>query len=465
VPKEEVPEDNPELAAVLQLFTPQQIVEMQVSQERRKLVPLTQTLASLTNFVDIPPDLHADILALGPICELGRLANILSRDRRSKWALQPYRLVVQDALPYLLKQREGRFLVEFGMCCVAWDAYLRVISTLEHRLLTITPENLAVVKIAHADRVYRLVSKKDPVAQRKFKPFLSSAPWPFFPDASYRHICPRQDNPQDDEKVSNVEVDVTVSCVSHKRRHANPLEQQVIKKIRAELRTWIRARVKPEFQKVEYYEQVTPRAVELLRKQAKKSAKIRFANKKDACNSKILEFLEKQHPFGLSTGTEQRRLLPGDSRGLYGLFATTKLAPRHVVGAYKGSLWSADEFEEQFLNHASEDGVLDYAFDAYVDFSSKAEDHFVIVAHNFDDANALAFANDYRPDPATQNAEFVAVCWKNLPFILLITTKEIGQDEEVLVDYGAKYWQRNRSCAAELIKRLWSLLPEESETL
>jgi hypothetical protein len=297
------------------------------------------------------------------------------------------------------------------------------------------------------------------------------------------------------QKRAEVDVEMDLSPppspprLSHKRRRADEHAAQggaqqdaqdardaqdadVVKNIRAELRTWIRARIKPEFLKVDDYEQVTPRAVELLRKQVKKSGKIRFENNKAAYNPKILDFFEKRNrvglspsPFDLSPGTERRRLLPGDPRGMYGLFAKTKLDAYHVVGAYKGSLWSADEFEDQFLNHPGEDRVLDYAFDAFVDFSPKAEDHFVIAAHNFDDANELAFANDYRPDPETQNAEFVSVCWKNLPFIVLVTTREIQQDKELIVDYGAKYWKRNKSCASELIRRLWALLPEEVEAV
>jgi hypothetical protein len=121
VPKEDVPDDDPEVAAVLQLFSQEQIAKLKASQERRKLVPLAQTWASLTRFVKVPPDLEAEILALGPICDVGQLANILARDRRSSWILKPCRLVVQELLPYLLKQREGWFLVQFGTSCVAWD--------------------------------------------------------------------------------------------------------------------------------------------------------------------------------------------------------------------------------------------------------------------------------------------------------------------------------------------------------
>lgn len=803
VPKEDVPDDDPEVAAVLQLFSQEQIAKLKASQERRKLVPLAQTWASLTRFVKVPPALEAEILALGPICDVGQLANILARDRRSSWILKPCRLVVQELLPYLLKQREGWFLVQFGTSCVAWDAEQQVVSTMESGGLRITPENLGVLALL-PDRVYRLLSKNEKhnhtkncggmVAQAKFQSlqrfdiyadsswvvynhhelsypssvhewlvFLNrlaqSAQWaghhetvnretaaaaaielinslnsikrqdtddraqflflrlffevertlplmflglfrpaldkigvsitliteelsrdcsfqercfpdrrtsyhtqlqrchdvfgwlriiclchledvstlalqtwksqlplwerlgtnfgldehpmadrrmPFYQTYSWLSACVQRcllddvrsldlacerlekhtdchffgvnaqceiyltkrvnvnataaraylskqepgvpclvrarcaylcglasledlekardtalqvcvdgagftsaDNVrawfaacvtehkratlggrEAEEKVGGAEVDVDVEMdlsprsprLSHKRRRADghgaqggaqqdaqdardSQDADVVKRLRAELRTWIRARVKPEFLQVEQYEQVTPRAVELLRKQAKKSGKIRFENNKAAYNPKILDFFEKGNPFNMSPVTERRSLLPGDPRGMYGLFAKTKLDAYHVVGAYKGSLWSADEFEDQFLNHPGEDRVLDYAFDAYLDFSPKAEDHFVLVAHNFDDANELAFANDYRPDPATQNAEFVSVCWKNLPFVVLITTKEIQQDKEVIVDYGAKYWKRNKSCAAELIRRLWALLPEESEKL
>ena len=66
--------------------------------------------------------------------------------------------------------------------------------------------------------------------------------------------------------------------------------------------------------------------------------------------------------------------------------------------------------------------------------------------------NEMAFINDPRPT-RTANAEFTEVKIKGWPHVFVVATADMYGDDEVLVEYGEEFWERNAEQEAYLVLR------------
>jgi hypothetical protein len=66
--------------------------------------------------------------------------------------------------------------------------------------------------------------------------------------------------------------------------------------------------------------------------------------------------------------------------------------------------------------------------------------------------NEMAFINDPRPT-RTANAEFTEVQIKGWPHVFVVATADMYGDDEVLVEYGEEFWERNAEQEAYLALR------------
>ena len=56
--------------------------------------------------------------------------------------------------------------------------------------------------------------------------------------------------------------------------------------------------------------------------------------------------------------------------------------------------------------------------------------------------NVAMYVNDPKGSGNKLNCQFVEVENRGWPYVLLVSTKKIRDSEELLIEYGAKYWQR-----------------------
>jgi hypothetical protein len=163
---------------------------------------------------------------------------------------------------------------------------------------------------------------------------------------------------------------------------------------------------------------------------------------------RIVEFLRgNPDPFACRRVVRQE-LKEGDPRGQFGVFAQQDLARGWVIGAYKGVMWEAYEFDDHLALKSAEerDRAFDYAFDLFEGLTLAAHEEY---------ANLLSLVNDFRDDVLSEkavhtgspNAEFYEF-WGyeegSVPMLVLITTKPVPAGGELLVDYTEKYWERHR---------------------
>jgi SET domain-containing protein len=68
--------------------------------------------------------------------------------------------------------------------------------------------------------------------------------------------------------------------------------------------------------------------------------------------------------------------------------------------------------------------------------------------------NAIGYINDYRDFSGRRlrqpNAQFVAVFVRGWPHIVCVTLMDIAAGEEILVDYGERYWRDSDSGSGTL---------------
>lgn len=91
--------------------------------------------------------------------------------------------------------------------------------------------------------------------------------------------------------------------------------------------------------------------------------------------------------------------------------------------------------------------------------------------------NVLAAINDCRFDPAsfpqgstkdgTRNVMFVEVLYNGWPYVFMVTTADVVGGDELLVDYGVRYWEGHRFVmqTAELVKTVQTGLTDAVQKL
>ena len=59
--------------------------------------------------------------------------------------------------------------------------------------------------------------------------------------------------------------------------------------------------------------------------------------------------------------------------------------------------------------------------------------------------NVTMYVNDPKGSGRKSNCLFVEVEYRGWPYVLLVSTREMRDSEELLVDYGAEYWNGQKT--------------------
>ena len=140
-------------------------------------------------------------------------------------------------------------------------------------------------------------------------------------------------------------------------------------------------------------------------------------------------------------------------RGEKGLFATAPCA-QMVLGIYKSVNIAYRDYHTLRVTPEQQFNLMSYCFEpSFIEEMRVGQTDIVWSAHNA--MNFTALVNDYRIDPLgdhpsvshlTPNASFIEVLVtpadsrQAYPYVLLVITKPVSVDEEILIDYSESYW-------------------------
>jgi hypothetical protein len=134
--------------------------------------------------------------------------------------------------------------------------------------------------------------------------------------------------------------------------------------------------------------------------------------------------------------------LPTRDRGA-GAFAARAL-PRHtLLGPYAGAIMSEAEISAAFR------GCSSYEFDKYAAVAD-ADSGFVCSAWGPCGDGSLLRRINAPAGKERPNTAFVAASFRGcMQFLFVVTTRPVAAGDQLLIDYGAEYWQRLRVAADE----------------
>jgi len=133
-----------------------------------------------------------------------------------------------------------------------------------------------------------------------------------------------------------------------------------------------------------------------------------------------------------------------------GVFATEDIPLGTYLGTYAGVVVIGENSTTDFDNKKTKKEINEIIDDYYIPYPLTEEDHEEIEDRNGLDlvidakyeGNEARFINDYRNIAKEANVVYKNARAMQLgePFIAVVTAKYISKGEELLVDYGATYW-------------------------
>ena len=132
-----------------------------------------------------------------------------------------------------------------------------------------------------------------------------------------------------------------------------------------------------------------------------------------------IQILKEPHPLALQKNH-------GKSHLQRGVFATEDLLDKIALGVYAGELFFQDTM------------VLKKDVSMYLWDFSVLGNHFLIDASRY--ANELAFVNDFRGIANQPNVSHTLLCHEGVFYFGYQTIARVNKGEELLIDYGEKYW-------------------------
>jgi len=128
----------------------------------------------------------------------------------------------------------------------------------------------------------------------------------------------------------------------------------------------------------------------------------------------------------------------------YGVFATQDIPLGTYLGTYAGAVVIGENNSTDINSKKTQKREIDEIIDDYyIPYPMDDEDGVDLVVDAKYEGNESRFVNDYRniahePNVVFKNARAMQL---GEPFIAVVTAKNILKGEELLVDYGAEYWE------------------------
>eukprot|EP00802_Teleaulax_amphioxeia_P021800 Tamp_22185.p1 GENE.Tamp_22185~~Tamp_22185.p1 ORF type:complete len:172 (-),score=16.88 Tamp_22185:53-568(-) len=122
-----------------------------------------------------------------------------------------------------------------------------------------------------------------------------------------------------------------------------------------------------------------------------------------------------------------------------GIFASTRIPPGTVIPV----MCPTATEEEYTAMHPCPSALLEcdrYAYEFLTRVYNKDTNERAVLIASLKEGCEIQYINDARGSGFPVNVEFCEVVYRGWPHLFIVTLRAIEVDEEVLIDYGNRYW-------------------------